>query len=66
MLILYEKKRNSNMTTQIRTITWQYSFSESCFANYGNTNKSLKGQQSLMWVQHAKKVNYGLFSNQGR
>ena len=29
-------------------------------------NKSPKGQRSLIWVQHAQKVKYGLFSDQGR
>ena len=29
-------------------------------------NKSPKGQRSIIWDQHAQKVKYGLFNNQGK
>ena len=40
--------------------------SENTVSVFSLRHKSPKGQRSLIWVQHAQKVEYGLFSNQGR
>ena len=66
-----EKKKITDRITEWRTGQIQYSSTFSKLLcnvshNWAKLNKLPKEQQLLTRVQHAQKVKYGLFSNQGR